>query len=130
MTQLMGRPTKYYPEIISKIDEYLATTGREQTELPSYEGLAIYLGVNPDSLYEWQKKYPDFSETLKKIVARQKKQLMDDGLYGGKDVNAAMAIFLLKVNHGMKDGDNQGLTINGPVQIKIVPERQLPSEDE
>jgi hypothetical protein len=28
---------------------------------------------------------------------------MDDGMYGGKEVNAGMAVFLLKANHGMKD---------------------------
>jgi len=100
----VGRPTKYIPSVIApKIREYLETCGRNQTSLPTIEGLAIYLDVNPDSIYEWAKRYPKFSETLKKIMAKQKQQLMDDGMYGGKEVNAGMAIFLLKANHGMKD---------------------------
>ena len=99
-----GRPTKYKPEIIyPKIEEYISQCGREQTTLPTIEGLALYLGVNPDTLFEWDKRYPEFSETLKRILALQKKQLIDDGLYGGKEVNATMAIFLLKVNHGMRE---------------------------
>lgn len=105
-----GRPTKYEPEIIyPKIEEYISQCGREQTTLPTIEGLALYLGVNPDTLFEWDKRYPEFSETLKRILALQKKQLIDDGLYGGKEVNAAMAIFLLKVNHGMRE--------ESPIQI-------------
>ena len=33
-------------------------------------------------------------------------------MYGGKEVNAAMAIFLLKVNHGMKDGPGVAIQVN------------------
>lgn len=101
-----GRPTKYIPDVIyPQIEKYISSCGREQTELPTIEGLAIYLEVNPDTLFTWAKEYPEFSETIKNILARQKKQLMNDGLYGGKEVNPAMAIFLLKVNHGMKEND-------------------------
>ena len=96
---IIGRPTKYLPDIIyPKIEEYISSCGREQTSLPTVEGLALHLNVNPDTLFEWAKKYPEFSESIKKILSLQKKQLIDDGMYGGKDVNAAMAIFLLKVN--------------------------------
>jgi len=127
-----GRPTLYDPQItIQKIEEYLQTTGREQTELPSIEGLAIYLNVNPDTIYEWNKKHFEFSEYLKKLAAKQKKQLMDDGMYGGKEVNAAMAIFLLKAIHGMKDGS--GISITGDKVIAILggatKENDVPSND-
>jgi len=106
----LGRPIIYKPETICpKIEEYISQCGREQTSLPTIEGLAIHLGVNPDTIYEWRKIYPEFSEATKKILALQKKQLIDDGLYGGKEVNAAMAIFLLKANHGMKE--------DSPIQI-------------
>ena len=112
-----GRPTKYIPEVIyPKIEEYLSMCGRENTSLPSVEGLAIHLNVHTDTIYEWAKVHPEFSVTLKKIAERQKKQLMDDGMYGGKEVNAAMAIFLLKVNHGMKENDPSTL-----VQVNIKP---------
>lgn len=102
----VGRPTKYVPDIIyPKIEDYISSCGREQTELPTVEGLALHLGVNPDTLFTWSKEYPEFSEAIKRILALQKKQLMNDGMYGGKEVNSAMAIFLLKVNHGMKEND-------------------------
>lgn len=100
-----GRPTKYIPEIIyPKIKEYILSCGKEQTELPTVEGLALYLGVNVDTLFEWSKIHPKFSESIKKILMKQKTQLMNDGMYGGKEVNSTMAIFLLKCNHGMNDG--------------------------
>ena len=113
----VGRPTKYVPETIyPQIEEYISSCGREQTELPTVEGLALHLGVNPDTLFTWSKEYPQFSESIKKILALQKKQLMNDGMYGGKEVNSTMAIFLLKVNHGMKDGEGQ---VN--VQVNVIP---------
>ena len=104
-----GRPTKYKPEIFDKIEEYISMCGREQTSLPTIEGLAIYLDITSETIRQWAKQYKEFSLTLKKIVERQKQQLMDDGMYGGKEVNAAMAIFLLKANHGMKDGRTFGV---------------------
>jgi len=99
----VGRPTKYTPDIFGKIEEYFLMVGKEQMELPTVEGLAIHLDVNTDTVYAWAKKYPEFSDTIKKIAGKQKVQLMNDGMYGGKEVNAAMAIFLLKVNHGMNE---------------------------
>lgn len=99
-----GRPTKYSSDVFNKIEEYLDMCSREQTKLPSVEGLAIYLDVNKTTLFEWDKKYPEFSNSLKKLADKQKEQLIDDGMYGGKEVNASMAIFLLKAIHGLKDG--------------------------
>lgn len=96
-----GRPTKYNTGLIVKVEEYFKTVGREQTELPSVEGMAEYLDISKETLYQWGKKHNEFSDAIKRVAQKQKKQLMDDGMYGGKEVNAAMAIFLLKVNHGM-----------------------------
>jgi hypothetical protein len=111
-----GRPTKYYPEIDVKIQEYIASTGREQTKLPTVEGLAIYLDITRETVYQWAKLYPVFSDTLKKIEILQKEQLMNDSFYGGKEVNAGAGVFLLKANHGMKD--NEG---NVNVQVNVTP---------
>lgn len=114
-----GRPTKYNPAImVPQIEEYLASCGRENTELPTIEGLADALNINTDTLYEWTDRYPEFSDAIKKILSKQKNQLMNDGMYGGKEVNAAMAIFLLKANHGLKDGTGQtNVQVNNFVPI-------------
>jgi len=116
-----GRPTKYIPKVIfSKIEEYFKTVGREQTSLPTIEGLALYLEVTRETIYQWAKIYPKFSDTLKKIMDKQKQQLIDDGMYGGKEINAAMAIFLLKVNHGMKESPDSLTQINVGDKITYV----------
>jgi hypothetical protein len=100
---MIGRPTKYNPDFINRLDEYLATTGKEQMSLPTIEGFAIFLDVSRDSLYEWAKLYPNFSDTLRRIEILQKQQLINDGIYGGKEVNASIVKLILQNNHGMKE---------------------------
>jgi len=112
-----GRPTKYIPEIIfPKVEEYITSCGRENTALPTVEGLAISLDVTTETIYQWTKEHLEFSDTIKRIANRQKEQLLNDGMYGGKEVNAAMAIFLLKANHGLKDNEGQ---VN--IQVNVTP---------
>jgi hypothetical protein len=116
MVKKNGRPLKYPDEdiLIQKTKEYIATTGREQTSLPTIEGLALYLDLDDERISEYAKRYSKFHATIKALKAKQKGQLMDDGLYGGKEVNSTMAIFLLKVNHGMIETEKKLLgNING-----------------
>lgn len=94
---------KYTEEILKKTEEYILSCSMAQMELPTIEGLALCLGVNDDTLVEWSKKYDEFKVLYKKLMMTQKVQLINNGAYGGKEINAAMFIFLLKNNHGMKD---------------------------
>lgn len=112
-TKAVGRPTKFTPAVYNQIEKYISQHNRENTSLPTIEGLALYLSLSKETLYQWAKENDEFSDAIKKILMKQKVQLMDDGMYGGKEVNPAMAIFLLKVNHGMKENDPTTL-------IKIV----------
>ena len=117
-----GRPTLYNDDVPQKTREYLKTTGREATELPTIEGLARYLGVARDTIYEWIKpeyKHIEFSDTIKEIEEAQKAQLINDGMYGGKEVNSTMAIFLLKCNHGMIETERRlvGGLDGGPLVV-------------
>jgi hypothetical protein len=119
-TAKLGRPTKFNLQVIPKIDEYIATTGTQQMCIPTIEGFARYIGVNVDTVRHWQRSKINtaFSASIKKILDIQKEQLMNDGLYGGKEVNSTMAIFLLKVNHGMIETNKQEIT--GELGIKPI----------
>jgi DNA-packaging protein gp3 len=98
-----GRPTKYEPRFIDEVDAYLETTGKENMHIPKIESLAIWLDVSKDTLYAWGKEYPEFSYALGKIMKYQAQQLIDDGIYGGKEVNSTIVKLLLQNNHGMKE---------------------------
>jgi hypothetical protein len=117
-----GRPTSYSDALINEIPKYLSTVGREQTTLPTRYGFARYINVNDDTLVEWEKSYPQFSAAIKKVDQAQKEQLMNDGMYGGKEVNPGMAIFLLKANHGLIETQRTELTgANGePFQLNVI----------
>jgi hypothetical protein len=54
----MGRPTKYKPEYCDKLIEHLK-------DGLSFEAFAGVIGVNQDSIHEWAKKHPKFSEAKK-----------------------------------------------------------------
>jgi hypothetical protein len=53
-----GRPTSYRPEFCERVVALMAE-GR------SLDRCASILGVHPDSLYEWQKVHPEFSEAVR-----------------------------------------------------------------
>ena len=125
---VMGRPTDYEPErdYLHDADDYIKTCGREQTKLPKVEEFCDEkLGIDDDTAVEWCKKYPNsnFSSAIKRIKRIQKGQLQDDGMYGGKEVNSAMAIFLLKANHNMIETERQELNLVGDNLIIYKPEK-------
>jgi len=116
---VIGQPTKYQLEVLDKVGEYVSMTGKENMSLPTMGGLALHLGVSRRTLFDWRKRYPQFKERLEQLLNKQKQQLMDDGMYGGKEVNVGMAIFLLKTNHGMQENDPSTL-----VQINFNKDRK------
>lgn len=107
MANPVGRPTLYDPTFIDKVDEYLETATKENMHLPKVESFAIFLGVSKDTVYEWAKLYKEFSDALRKILTIQAERLIDDGIYGGKEVNATIVKLLLQNNHGMKERVDQ-----------------------
>lgn len=121
---ITGRPTKYDETIIDKTMEYIDScedietdwtksessgeTSRSESwehritvKLPTIEGLAIFLKVTRQTLYEWKETYPDFSYTLELLMQKQKNMLFTKGLSG--DYNATIAKLGLSANHDMKE---------------------------
>lgn len=113
MAHAGGRPTKYDPSMLQAIEDYLDTCGRDFTKIPKRVDIAIILGVNEDTLVEWEKTNPEFSATITRVDQFQKSQLMDDGMYGGKEVNARIAQFLLSANHNMAEMTHTDVTSRG-----------------
>jgi hypothetical protein len=99
----VGRPTKYDPSFINEVDNYIATTGSGTMHMPKIESLAIRLNVSKNTLYEWAKEHKEFQDALAKLMNYQGERLIDDGIYGGKEVNATIVKLLLQNNHGMKE---------------------------
>ena len=54
-----GRPTKY-------IEDYVRIAFEVMSLGATVTKLAKVIGVNADSIYEWQKKYPEFSESVQR----------------------------------------------------------------
>ena len=117
MKNKVGRPTKYREEYCKDVDEYLKTTGHGSMHMPKIESFAIRLRVNKTTLYEWAKKHKKFSNALGRILLFQAERLIDDGIYGGKEVNSTIVKLLLQNNHGMKE--RQDLTTDNK-EIKGV----------
>lgn len=126
-----GRPTEFKEEYTQQILNYLKTCGGSNQRLPKRVDLALMFDCNEETLTEWGKIHPEFSAALTRVDAMQKSQLMDDGFYGGKEVNPRMAQFLLSANHGMKDrsditsGDKPIPIMSGTINIPT----NVPTDD-
>lgn len=117
---MAGRPTDYNSEILSKAWEYVDScedtteqivTGQSEkgfttfgtkvtVKLPSIEGLALYIGVHKDTVYEWEKIHDEFSDVINVLRSKQAERLINNGLSG--DYNANIAKLLLS-KHGYAD---------------------------
>lgn len=133
-----GRPTKYDDSILNRCLEYLElcedtaeqvitgqsekgfTTFKEKVtvKLPSIEGLSVFLGVHKDTIFEWDKIHPPFSDFLNVLRGKQADRLINKGLSG--DYNPIIAKMLLS-KHGY--ADKQEIEHSGAsVQLHIEPD--------
>jgi len=131
-----GRPTKYSAQIVKKTYEYINGTRDEfynyqkgfgatdtyerrvMADMPSLEGLALYLNVHRDTVHLWSTKYKGFSDALDILLAVQKERLIKRGLSG--DYNPMITKLILSANHGMKervDNTSDDKPLEAPVTI-------------
>ena len=99
----IGRPTKYTPEIINELNEYIEEAIPQNMRIPTVEGIALKLGISKKTLYNWAKKNPEFLHALDYLKMKQKECLTEIGIFGGKEINASIVQLLLKVNHNMSE---------------------------
>jgi len=110
---MTGRPTKYTKEILKKAKDYVENFRRYGDVIPTIEGLALLLKVHRDTIYEWKKHYPEFSDTLEQLINQQTKILINAGLLG--KVNVAIAKLLLA-----KQGYSEKVEINEEKKLLVL----------
>jgi hypothetical protein len=132
-----GRPTKYQgPQTIAKVYAIVArlrSTPADFLQLCGMEQLADQLDVSRDTLYEWSKEHPEFSDALKGWLTAR-----NACFYRlAKTLPAAIWIFLAKNWLGMRDkqtlefpGVEERLRFNfgdaAPLPVMIMPRPDPP----
>jgi Helix-turn-helix domain len=90
---------KYYPDMCKTAIEFLAK-GK------SYAALAGQLEIAEQTVYAWQKKYPDFDRACQVGKAKGQaywEQVSDDNMYN-KEFCSTRYIFKMKSQYKLKDG--------------------------
>jgi hypothetical protein len=143
----MARPTDYNEEIVSQTQDYIDSCNDEtiqevtgesekftsyknklKVKLPTIEGLALYLKIHKDTIYEWEKIHEEFSDVIALLRAKQAEALINNGLSG--DYNSTIAKVLLS-KHGYKeevktDTEHSGTVSFNGIQI-LKPDDSNPS---
>lgn len=108
-TNKVGRPSLYNEELLEKAKGYVYKYESLGDVIPSVEGLAIYLGINRSTIYDWCKDEAkqEFSDTLELINMTQKQKLLNSGLNG--DFNSNITKLALG-NHGFSEKQQQEIS--------------------
>ncbi|HXW71695.1 MAG TPA: hypothetical protein VEK34_09670 [Methylocella sp.] len=85
----VGRPTKYDPRFCAEIIEFMGQ-GFSKT------AFAGHIGVSHDAISDWAKRYPEFSEAVKRASALRTKALEEKLLSAKTGAEVAASIFSLK----------------------------------
>lgn len=100
MANPVGRPTKYNAELQAKADEYIFNWQELGDVIPSRVGLCCYLGIDKTTSYDWERIYPEFSNTLRNIDTMQERIAVNGGMKG--EFNSVITKLVL-ANHGYSD---------------------------
>tara|TARA_R110000851_G_scaffold114211_3_gene239296 strand:- start:1970 stop:2389 length:420 start_codon:yes stop_codon:yes gene_type:complete len=108
----VARPTKYKAELtIQECEKYLdfslfqtytkevvvkdqiqVINAQRPNSIPSIAGLATHLDVMRNTIYDWAKLYPEFSNILDRLQRKQEEFLLFHGLTKGYDSSFAKFI--------------------------------------
>ena len=130
-----GRPTKYNKKYDEEIIEFfdkepfevlrdnegdVILDNRQRpviipVKLPTFEAFAHSIKIHKDTLYEWAKVHPTFSDSKKRAQQLQHEILVQNGLVGA--YNSTFAIFTGKACLGMRDGNEVDQEAPKPLNI-------------
>jgi len=106
------RPTKYCDEMVEKAEYYLDNYESLGDVMPQIAGLAVYLDISRETVYDWSKQdnKTKFSDIVEKIMACQESVLFNNGLKG--EFNASLTKLAL-CKHGYSDNQNISHNVEG-----------------
>lgn len=102
-----GRPTSFSEQMLNDAWNYVQQFANDEgkgenlkVNLPTIEGLALFLGISRSTLYLWQKEHDKFSDIIETLQQKQASALINNGLSG--NYNPTIAKVLL-TKHGYTD---------------------------
>ena len=119
----MARPSKYNDKILEKAEDYIKNYKDYGDEIPMIDGLALELGIHRDTVNDWEKKYPEFSDIVRTLMTHQGRKLMNGSLSG--EFRERTATLALSSNHGLvakteTDITSSDGTMKPPTIIQLV----------
>ena len=111
-----GRPSKYRPEYCQELMAHMEKGY-------SYTTFAGHVGVNPDTLYGWERRFPEFSETKKLAMGRSLmfwEQLGLQGLLLGSKFKAGVWILNMRNRFGWSNRGARDDTVDHAVESTSV----------
>ena len=125
-----GRPQEYKPEMVEKVKQYmLLCQDEENQKLPNKGGLAVYLDVARETIYDWCSKFPDFSDIVEKLFSMQEDSLINNGITGR--YNASITKVIL-TKHGYREGidtTTNDKDLPTPILGNAIPSNNSTEED-
>lgn len=106
----VGRPSKYNEAMQAQADRYIYDYEQQEDVIPSAAGLCVWLGISRSTLHEWERSYPEFSNTLEAIRELQEKIALNKGITGAFN---STIVKLVLANHGYSDKAAIDHTTNG-----------------
>ena len=116
-----GRPTKYDPLMCELVIEFGAE-GASQCEM------AARLGISEDSLYEYKKKYSEFSDAIKQARALARawwERMAREHGFGERKMNATAWIFTMKNRFPDHYKDRKEVSVSGNVTVTTTSYSEL-----
>jgi len=107
-----GQPTKYRPEMCEKIVEIMS-------EGASLLEASVDLGISEDSLYEYRKKYPEFSESVSRGVRLSESWWQKKGRKSLENKDFSATLWYMNMKNRFKWSDKQESKVehSGTVEI-------------
>jgi len=106
--EILRRTQEYLDSCIDEEYRRIKTEGNKtqtwdnklKVKLPTKAGLALFLGISKNTLWEWTKKHPAFKEIVDRLETMQEEKLLQSSLSG--DYVPPIAKLIL-AKHGYKD---------------------------